>query len=166
MNKVVIIVATTPQGVIGMKGAMPWGMNQKTDLKRFKDLTIGHVVIMGRKTWESLPRACAPLPHRINKIISTTITTTTDADVHSNLDEAIIDAQNKYPEKKIFIIGGGLLYSASLSQANIIYQTIIHTDIEGDTFFNKGNGWHQTALEKHSADVNNMYPYTFVQWEK
>ncbi|MDD2486947.1 MAG: dihydrofolate reductase [Candidatus Gracilibacteria bacterium] len=115
--------------VIGIKNSLPW--NFKEDLKHFKELTTGNIIIMGRKTFESIGR---PLPNRINVIITRdNLCTKEGCEVYNSLEEAI-DGVKKY-DKEIFIIGGGEIYRQSLVLADILDLTLIKGDFEGDTYF-------------------------------
>ncbi len=132
MNKISIIVAVAGEKrVIGKKGGMPWYI--PAELKRFKQITMGHPIIMGRRTHESIGK---PLPGRTNIIV------THDVEYQSpgcliahSLDEAIEKAKGKEGSDEIFVIGGGELYKQALPSANKLYLTYIDKEIEGDVFF-------------------------------
>lgn len=129
-----IIVAYDANFVMGKGNQLPWHI--PADLKRFKERTTGHVVIMGRKTWESLPKK--PLPGRINLILSRTMSCDSpDTFVLADLHEAITFAHEKYPEKEIFIIGGRQVYEQALRDGvvDVIYLTYVHGEHDGDIFF-------------------------------
>jgi dihydrofolate reductase len=130
MQDIIIIAAMAENRVIGNNNALPWSL--KADMTHFKELTLGWPCIMGRKTWESLPRR--PLPKRPNIVISRTMSaeTTSGAAVFSSLQEAI----QQYAEyEKIFICGGATIYREALPLANKIELTVIHRQYEGDAFF-------------------------------
>lgn len=117
-----IIVATTIDNAIGQDGDLIH--RDPTDMKHFQDLTTGHVVIMGRKTYESLPNG--PLPNRVNYVVSSTMDTKNkDCIVLLSLEEAIRWAKHDHPDKEIFIIGGGQIYREALDKdlVDIIYMT-------------------------------------------
>ena len=123
-----LIVAMTKDRVIGVNNTLPWQIPE--DLKRFKKLTLGHSIVMGRKTFESIGR---PLPGRQNIVI----TRNQDylmpgVEVAHSLDEALNLADKA---KEIFVIGGGEIFSQALPQANKLYVTWIHKDIKGDAYF-------------------------------
>lgn len=127
-----IIAAYNNKRAIGKDGKIPWHLPE--DLKRFKDLTMNHPIIMGRKTWESIGK---PLPGRRSVVV------TRDSDkvypkgvevVHS-LRSAVIGAQEYYLNDEIFIIGGEEIYRQALPKADKMYLTHIHNDSDGDTFF-------------------------------
>ncbi len=151
-----LIVAVADNGVIGKKGTMlPW--HQAADLKRYKALTIGHPIIMGRTTYESIGH---PLPGRQNIVV------THEADyeasgctvVHS-IDEALQAAQ---ASDEIFINGGAAIYEQTLARASKIYLSRIHAAPDGDAFFRFDPAdWIETELESFPADERNQYPYSF-----
>ncbi len=139
-NKIIGIVAIGPQGLIGINNKMPWSVPE--DLNKFKVITTNNVVIMGRKTWESLNKKC--LPNRINYVISKSgnfdLVANTAAVCFCDIDNAINDAQLNYPDKNIFIMGGGSIYKQTLPIWDELYLTIISKDKiiyeQGDyTFF-------------------------------
>ena len=130
-----LIVAATENRVIGRDGDMPWRLS--TDLKRFKSLTKGHPVIMGRKTWESLPRK--PLPARPNIVVSRNSDYLAQgAWLASNMEIAVTMARSMAIQSgldEIFVIGGAGLYSAALPMADRLHLTEVCARIEGDTYF-------------------------------
>ena len=121
------IVAVSRNGVIGKNGDLPWKL--PGDLKWFKKITMGHTVLMGRKTWESLP---GPLPKRENWVLSSTLTTQPNIKVFPKLEKALEAASNR----ELFIIGGGELYRQTLPICEELYISEVHREIEnGDAFF-------------------------------
>ncbi len=132
--KTSIIVAKSKNNVIGNKGDLPWRLS--SDLKNFKQLTINKPIIMGRKTFQSLPKL---LPNRSHFVISRDFNfCPKGAMVYSNLELAINAAKAfalKTSQTEIFIIGGGEIYRQSIEFADIIYLSIVNCQIEGDTFF-------------------------------
>ncbi|MGE5541306.1 MAG: dihydrofolate reductase [Bacillota bacterium] len=119
---------------IGKNGDLLWHI--PADLGRFKSLTIGHPVIMGRKTWESLPEKFRPLPGRTNIVVSRdTGYSASGATVVNTLEEAFEMAKGTEGADKIFVIGGGQLYEAALPYADQLDLTLINDPVEGDTFF-------------------------------
>lgn len=141
-QEVSIIVAMARDGAIGRGGDLLWHISD--DLKRFKQLTKGHAVIMGRKTYESLPKR--PLPHRRNIIISRNPEYRADgADVFTSLEEALESCR---AEEEVFIIGGATIYALALPLATRLYLTEIDADCEdADTWFppfDRGE-WKNTA---------------------
>ena len=130
-----LIVAKSENNVIGNKGRIPWHI--PNDLKRFKELTTNNIVIMGRKTFESLPEKYRPLPNRINIILSKDKSYKPKCCmVFDNIKKALKKAGN---DKEIFIIGGGEIYKEGLKYANKVYITEVDGDFEGDTYFPKLN---------------------------
>ena len=128
------IVACSSNNVIGTKGTLPWHIPE--DFKFFKDKTKDHIIIMGRKTFESLPGS-KPLPKRFHIIITRTPGYTAEGvTVVASIDEAIAFAKTvkDYPEE-VFIIGGGEIYKQTVNTVDTIYLTRIHKEIEGDTLY-------------------------------
>jgi len=132
--EITIIAAMAENGVIGRNNALPWSL--KADLARFKELTLGSPCIMGRKTWESLPKR--PLPGRPNIVVSTLMDNTPGASVVRSLQEAIRHC-GSFAEKyeKVFICGGASIYQEALAFADKIELTLVHGNFEGDVFFPK-----------------------------
>jgi len=135
------------------------------DLKRFKEITLGHTVIMGRKTFESLPKGV--LPNRRNIVISRNQELQIkDVEVFSSLDHAFLKTIN---EEEVFIIGGAQIYAQALSVADKLYITRIHASFpEADVFFPSINlhDWKETGRETFPADEKNPYSFTFLEYEK
>ena len=133
------------------------------DLKHFKKITSGHPVIMGRKTFESLPNGA--LPNRRNIVISRNKDLKIEgAEVYSSLDYALIKTIN---EKEVFIIGGAQIYEQAFPDADKLYLTKIHADFpDADTFFPKINygDWQEVSRETHLADEKHPYSFTFVEY--
>ena len=128
--KVTIIVASSENLAIGYKNALPWHISE--DLKHFKQITINHSVVMGRKTFESMPKA---LPNRTNIVITRKHDyTAKNAIVVHSIHEALEKANN---DKQPFIIGGGEIYSQSILLADRIELTRVHTEVNGDAYFPK-----------------------------
>jgi len=138
-QEIIIIAAMAENGVIGKDNKMPWSI--KGNLAHFKEMTIGHPCIMGRKTWESLP--VKPLPGRLNIIISETLNKESrrpsawrEINVFNSLTSAVESCSNY---EKIFIIGGESIYAQAMPFATKIDLTLIPGNYEGDTFFPKIN---------------------------
>lgn len=158
-----IIVALDEQNAIGNKGDLLCYL--PNDLKHFKTTTSGHTVIMGRRTFESLPKGA--LPNRTNIVI-----TSDDAEnypgcvVVRSLEEALAQCEH---EDEVFIMGGGQLYRSSLPLANKLYLTRIHHSFENaDTFFPEIDfeEWELVDKEAHKADEKHNYDYTFETYER
>ena len=140
-----LIVAKSENNIIGNKGRIPWHI--PNDLKRFKELTTNNVVIMGRKTFESLPKEFRPLPNRVNIILSRDKNHIIDCwMVVDDLKKAIRKAGS---DKEIFIIGGGEIYKEGFKYADKIYLTEVDGEFEGDTYFpNIGRSWKEVKREE------------------
>jgi dihydrofolate reductase len=156
-----IIAALADNGVIGRDNALPWRL--PADLARFKRLTLGKPIVMGRKTWESLPGL---LPHRSHIVI------TRDPDYRANgatlahsLEQAI-EAAGGVDE--VMVIGGAEIYRQAIPLARRMYLTRVHADIEGDAFFPSypASDWCETAREPHAPDARNPYRYTFIDLQR
>ena len=127
--KISLIVAMAANRAIGLDNKMPWHLS--ADLKKFKAITMGSPIVMGRKTYESIGR---PLPGRSNIIISRNLDYQQAGCLVFNDIKAAIEASSKDAEE-IFIIGGAELYKATLPHADNLYLTLINQDFNGDTFF-------------------------------
>jgi dihydrofolate reductase len=160
--RVSIIAAMSENGVIGRGGRLPWHLAD--DLKRFKRLTMGHMLVMGRKTWESIGR---PLPGRRMVVISRQPNYRPDgAQVVPSLDAALAIAEST-GDDEAFIIGGAEIYRLALPRANRLYLTRVHANIAGDTYFPDVNwkNWQRIAVEEHGSDGNNEYPFSFETYD-
>jgi dihydrofolate reductase len=153
-----IIVAMSENRVIGNNNELIWKLS--SDLKRFKELTTGHPVVMGRKTYESIGR---PLPNRRNIIITRNSEYEVEGcEVVSSLEEALLLTNND-----CFIIGGGEIYKQSLEIADKVYLTVVHKDFEGDTSFPELNEtWVSIDSKDFEADEKNEYNYSFIEYER
>ncbi len=167
--KISLIAAISENRVIGRDNALPWHIPE--DLKRFKELTTGHPVIMGRKTYESIGRL---LPNRTNIIITRDTDYNVDgAVIAHSLDEALDRAKNEpstnnhepvTDENEVFIIGGGQIFDQSITIADKLYLTIVHTTIDGDAYFPDYSEFKNEVYRRDSA--NEKYFYTFLDLEK
>jgi dihydrofolate reductase len=156
-----ILVAVSENGVIGRDGDMPWHLG--SDLRRFRLLTMGHHLVMGRRTFESIGRV---LPGR------TTIVMTRDPEwtaegvqVATNLDQALALAAD---DSEVFVVGGGEIYRLALPRAQRVYLTRVHAVIDGDTTFPPldRRQWRLTGSESGKSDGQNDYDYTFEIHER
>jgi dihydrofolate reductase len=131
---IIIIAAMSENRVIGANNSLPWSLEAtrslKADMERFKKFTLGWPCVMGRKTWESLPRR--PLPGRPNIVISKSLSAVEGAAVFPSLQEAVGHCAGY---EKIFICGGASVYEEALGIAGRIELTVIHRHYEGDAFF-------------------------------
>jgi dihydrofolate reductase len=163
--RVSVIAAVSENGVIGRGGELPWRLSN--DLRRFKEITMGHTVIMGRRTWESIGR---PLPGRRMVVVSRQPNYQPDAadvNVTTSLGDAIQIAEAAGDEEA-FIIGGAELYRAALPRADRVYLTRVHADVTGDTFFPTVTWVDWRLLESRicKADDKNDHPHTFEIYER
>jgi dihydrofolate reductase len=134
MARLAAVVAVAKNGVIGRDGDLPWRI--PSDLKRFKAVTLGKPVVMGRKTWDSLPRK--PLPGRPNFVVSRTLSTADGATVFTETDAALEAARAAAEElgvEEVCLIGGARLYADLLDQTDRIYFTEVDLEPEGDAVF-------------------------------
>lgn len=133
MKKTSAIVAMTPERVIGCSGKIPWHL--PSDLARFRKITLGGAVIMGRKTWESLPDMARPLTGRENIVVTrrSTLNVPSGVVIARSLAEALSTATNE----RIFIIGGGTLYAEAIEKGVVseVLMTTVYVDVSGDTYF-------------------------------
>jgi dihydrofolate reductase len=156
-----LICATSQNKVIGIDNQLPWRLS--ADLKRFKSLTLGHHILMGRKTFESIGR---PLPGRTSVIITRQADYQADGcRVAHSLEEALALSRN---DDEIFIIGGAAIYEAALKYADRIYLTIIQQDFEGDTYLFEIDPllWQEVSREEFEPDERNPFRYSFLILER
>lgn len=150
-----LIVAVSANGVIGRGGELPWHLSD--DLKRFKQLTLGKPIVMGRKTFESIGRA---LPGRQNIVLTRQSEfAADDCDVVSSIDAAIAASSDA---GEIVVIGGSEIYKLFLPLAERIYMTRVHIDVDGEVRFPELDDelWQETERENHDADDLNEYEFT------
>jgi dihydrofolate reductase len=145
MIPVTLIVAVATNGVIGVKGALPWRLPE--DLKRFKALTLGKPIIMGRKTWESLPKK--PLPSRTNIVVTRDPAFRAEGALLAYSVEDAIAASEREEPKEIAVIGGEAIFAAALPRASRIHWTEVMASPEGDAFMPPFDlaQWQETARE-------------------
>ena len=161
MPRISLIYARAANGVIGHNNAMPWHLPE--DLAHFKQLTQGGPVIMGRKTWDSLPPRFRPLPGRTNIVI----TRQPDWQHAGALTAASLDAALKLCQQseEVWVIGGAQIYAQAEPLAQRIEVTEIAQDFEGDAFAPPlSDAWHETAREAHVA--GNGLAFSFVTFKK
>lgn len=154
-----IIVAVSANGVIGKDNQLIWRLPD--DLKRFKNLTLGHPMIMGRKTFESIGR---PLPGRTSIVITRNPGFFAEGVVlATSLSDAIQKARQT-ETSEAFVIGGGNIYEQALPLSDNLYLTEVHTELDGDTFFTipNPNVWTERNRIKHQADDRHEYAFDFV----
>ncbi len=152
-----IIVAMAENRVIGNDNSLPWHL--PADLKHFKAMTLGKPIIMGRKTWESLP---GKLPGRTHIVVTANHDYLADGCVVVHSLEQALEAAGDVPEA--MIVGGAMLYGEALPLADRIYLTLVEIQAEGDTSFPEYSQeqWREVGRERHPADDRNPYAYSFV----
>ena len=161
--KLIVAMCQKTRG-IGYKNSLPFKMTN--EMERFKKLTIGdgnNAIIMGRKTFESMPKA---LPNRTNVVITRKLDYKAEnAIVVNSLEQALLEAKS---DKQPFIIGGGEIYKLAIENADRIELTRVHTTIEGDAFFPEINTnlWQEVSSEKRFKDDKNEYDFTFYRYNK
>ena len=156
-----IVVAASENHVIGARGELPWRLPD--DLKRFKAVTIGKPIVMGRKTWDSIGR---PLPGRQNIVITRqTDFAANGCEVVSAVDEALAVAGDA---AEIMVIGGSQIYDLLLPRAKRLYLTRVHAELEGDAFFPEisDTEWRLVGEEQHPADERNEHAFSFRVYER
>lgn len=162
MMRISLVVAMSINGVIGRNGGLPWHL--PSDLKRFKDLTLGKPILMGRKTWESLPSR--PLPGRDNLVVSRTssLGEHDGARWFAGLAPAL-DWARAAKVEELCVIGGAALFRDALPLADTLHLTRIERDIDGDTLMPPlGSGW----TERHVSDrfEENGLPFRYIDCER
>ena len=156
------VFAMSENRVIGQDNQLPWHM--PADLKFFKNLTTGHPIIMGRKTFESIGK---PLPHRTSIIITRQAGyTMPGCIVVHDVPTAIQEAQKINPD--VFVIGGADILQQALPYIDTMFLTLIHENFVGDTFYPEIDTaqWHEVSRQDFEADEKNKYPYSFRKLEK
>ncbi len=159
--KISLIAAMADNGVIGRNNRLPWRLS--ADLQRFKALTMGKPIVMGRKTWESIGR---PLPGRTNIVVTRDVGYRAEGCVvvHS-VDQALEVAAGS---DEVMVIGGANLYQQLLGRADRLYLTQVRADVEGDAWFPGFDRaqWREVERESHSRDEKNEFDYAFVTLER
>ncbi len=159
--RVSLIVAMSRNRVIGRNNAIPWRI--PAELQRFKQLTMGHHIVMGRKTWESIGRL---LRGRTTIIVTRNAQLRVEgALIASSLAEALRLAAH---DDEIFVIGGAEIFALALPLAQRLYLTTVEVDIEGDTFMPPFDpaGWRRVSSESHPADATNPLPWVLEVYER
>jgi dihydrofolate reductase len=154
------IVARASNGVIGSENELPWYL--PADLKRFKELTIGTTVVMGRKTYDSIiARLGHALPNRRSVVLTRQDVTFPDADV-------IHDVKDIARLGNACIIGGAQVYQQTIDMVDTLYITDVHAAIDGDAYFPVLDPaeWREVSRESHKKDEKNQYDYDFVVYER
>jgi dihydrofolate reductase len=162
-----LICALSNNYVIGRDNQLPWRL--PADLAHFKQLTLGHPIIMGRKTFDSIGR---PLPGRANLVVTRQAGWSAEGvDVVHSLEQALNKARelaHSTGKRRIYLIGGAELYAQALPLAQHLELTWVDAQIEGDAFFPQVDPqtWVAVAQNQHSADQANLYAYTFASYDR
>lgn len=157
---VAIVVAHSRNRVIGRDGDLPWHL--PSDLRRFRELTSGGTVVMGRRTFESLPPAVRPLPERRNIVLSSDPSyAAAGAETAASLDAALRACGGE-----CFVIGGGLTYAEALARSDVVYATEVDAEIEGDTYFPALPEREWRCAERGEPRRENGHTYAFKLYER
>ena len=159
-----IIVACDKDRAIGKAGVLPWDI--PSDLKRFKSLTIGHPVIMGRKTWESIPAKFRPLPERTNIIVTRDRNyLATGAIIATSVNDALDAAYASPGQEEVFIIGGGEIFKETLPLTDRLYITEVDTESGGDVFFPEYKSLFTKKISEETGQYKGL-KYSYLVLEK
>ena len=155
-----IVVAFSEGNVIGRNNRLIWNLSE--DLKRFKAMTTGHTVLMGRKTYESIGKS---LPNRRNIVLTSIPESIIDCITVASFEDAIDVADG---ETELFVIGGESVFRQTLPIADKLYITEVHANLPGNAKFPDidYSEWKETFREAHKADEKNQYDYTFINYER
>lgn len=157
---ITLIAAVAQNRAIGFENHLIYHLRE--DLRRFKQLTTGHTVLMGRRTFESLPKGA--LPNRRNIVLSQTVQHFEGCDTFASLEEAL---QHCAADEHVFVIGGQTIYEQTLPLANRLCMTEIDdTPQQADAFFPPYKDWKKVAEERHEADDTHPHAFAFVDYEK
>lgn len=155
-----IIAAVARNRAIGYENKLLYWL--PNDLKRFKSLTTGHTIIMGRRTFESLPKGA--LPNRRNIVISRSVKELPNCDCYSSLEEALAHCAK---DEDVYIIGGGSIYNQAIEFADRLYLTEIDdTPKNADTYFPEYENWIEEKRESHNIDEKHGFRYAFVDYKR
>ena len=161
MTIISFVLAAGRNDVIGKANGLPWHL--PADLRYFKKVTLGHPIIMGRKTFDSVGKA---LPGRLNVVVTRSESFAPEGViVLRSIEEAL---ERDYACDEVFVVGGSEIFRQAMPRANRIYLTRIDHDFEGDTYFPKMNPdeWKLVSREAHEPDEKNKWPYAFEVWER
>jgi len=168
--KISLIVAASQNRVIGAAGGIPWRLPD--DQKLFKELTLGHCIVMGRGTFESIGR---PLPGRTTIVLSRSADySVPGALMARDLDSAFCLARER-GEEETFVVGGAAVYEAALPRAHCLHLTRVHAEVEGDVLFPEFEGergeegraaWRLIEERLHPADDRHAHAFTYQRWER
>ena len=158
-----LLVAMDEAGGIGRAGKLPWRLS--ADMKRFRELTMGHHIIVGRKTFESIGKA---LPGRDMIVVTRGESLKFDGCLTARSVEAAIALARERGETEVFVCGGAEIYAHALGVAKRIYLTQVHAKVDADTFFPEfaASAWRETENSFQQANEKNQYPFTFKVLER
>jgi dihydrofolate reductase len=154
---IALVVAHSENRVIGRDGGLPWHL--PSDMRHFKEVTAGRPVIMGRKTYESIPQKFRPLPGRRNLVLSANGFADEGAEVFGDLASALAACDGDR-----FVIGGGEIYRQALNHADRVFATVVEGDFEGDTHFPELPEWR--LVEQSEPHEENGHRFTFRVYER
>lgn len=159
-----IIAAVSENNVIGKDNTLIWHLPE--DMKYFKEKTTGHIVITGRKNYESIPEKFRPLPNRTNIVITNQSNYNAPGAIVVNSIESALKKCKELGDKEIFIIGGAQIYMQTIDIAHKLYITKIHKSFEGDAFFPKIDltVWDETSSISHFSEKNNC-KFSFIEYQ-
>ena len=158
MNKLAIVVAMNPDHVIGVNGDLPWRIRE--DLRHFKRITMGHCIVMGRRTWDSIGR---PLPGRTSIVVSRNPDLQLDGAHVVSSPEAAVRLARALGDEEPHIIGGASLYAWALPRATTLHLTEIARTVAGDTFFPQ---WDRSAWRQLSRVDGQTPGVVFTRWQR
>jgi dihydrofolate reductase len=160
-SRIALIVAVAENGVIGARGQLPWHL--PADLRRFKQLTMGHTLVMGRLTYESIGR---PLPGRTSIVITGDLTRRYEGCLVAHSWEEACRAAPA--DRDLFVIGGRQVFAAALPFADCLHWTQVHAAVEGDVYFPSldWQDWELRHDERHEADERHAYAYSFRDYAR
>lgn len=158
-----LLVAMDEARAIGKAGKLPWRLS--ADMRRFRELTMGHHIVVGRKTFESIGK---PLPGRDMIIVTRDESLKLDGCLTARSVEAAIALAEDRAETEVFVCGGAEIYAQALGEAHRIYLTQVHANVDADTFFPQfdARGWRETEKSFQQADEKNQYALTFKVLER
>ena len=163
MSEISIVAAVADNYAIGKGNKLPWHL--PADLKHFRELTTGHAVVMGKRTFESLPNG--PLPNRRNVVLTSVMSEGVNEGYFEadSLEDAFYLCEK---EEKIFIVGGAAVYRQSLEIADSLYITWVHHEFSADIYFPEVDfsNWEEVSRQDMPADEKNPYPYSFVHYKR
>ena len=163
MSEISIVAAVADNYAIGKGNKLPWHL--PANLKHFRELTTGHAVVMGKRTFESLPNG--PLPNRRNVVLTSVMSEGVNEGYFEadSLEDAFYLCEK---EEKVFIVGGAAVYRQSLEIADSLYITWVHHEFSADIYFPEVDfsKWDEVSRQDMTADEKNPYPYPFVHYKR